>query len=852
MKERGASSGWWPVLFGLSGLAGLGLQAAWTRQLALALGHEGVSVFAVVTAVFCGLALGAAAWGWVRRWRVVGLRLCAVVELVAGVWSLVVGSWGGSWIAGLVARMGPEPTPAGWWLGFGGTVLLLWPATLAQGLALPVLERVLRARLPSERRVAGLYAVGTLGACAGVMLSVWVLQPWLGLRGAQWFLGVVHLACAGGFLWLGRRESSPATVEIPENPAAAAGVVGSRLLWLLGATGFIGIGYEVLATRLLGQGLEGTAYSHAAVMVAYLAGTAVGACWYWWGKLGGRTKGLWFLPLLGMLMLGAGQVAARVAGWQPAWKAAIGGGPLGGLWVELGLAFLVMGLPSVAMGLGSAHLLGLAAARGEAFLGRAWTWNLFGAALAPGLVGGLLFPAVGSWWTWLGIGLAPVAGLLAGGRPGRPAWFLMAGVALAAVLLPRPMDGQLRGVSSPVLEVREGMGDTVAVVEQAGGNRALRVNNRYLMGGTASTNAERRHSHVPLLLHPSPRRALFLGVGTGISFAAMEVHPGLRADGVELVREVEQMRGWFAPHNVMGTDLRVRVADARRFVRTVGERYDVVVGDLFHPGRDGAGGLYTREHFEAIRGCLAEGGLYCQWLPLFQLDEGLLRVVCGTFVDVFPESDAFLLRWTADTPVLGLVGRTGESRWGTGWMAGRVVEAELKEALKPVLLAEDLQLLGLWMGGAEWLRSLGAGAARNTDDRPVLVFRAPFLDPMGGRVGAGLLEWLLDRGTGDLAGRFGGGDPGWSSALGAYGRARDAYLRGLIAEARGQRETALARFLESAGLSRDFTTAYAQVLARAAQAARSDPREARRLLVKLAELRPENPMAGELRRRLGL
>src|SRR5438034_94509 len=98
----------------------------------------------------------------------------------------------------------------------------------------------------------------------------------------------------------------------------------------------------------------------------------------------------------------------------------------------------------------------------------------------------------------------------------------------------------------------------------------------------------------------------------------------------------------FAPHNFSPERqpaLKMFVADARRFVRATSAQYDVIVADLFHPARDGAGSLYTLEHFRAIRQRLASGGLFCQWLPLHQLDENMLRIIVRTFLEIFPRSE---------------------------------------------------------------------------------------------------------------------------------------------------------------------------------------------------------------------
>jgi spermidine synthase len=164
-------------------------------------------------------------------------------------------------------------------------------------------------------------------------------------------------------------------------------------------------------------------------------------------------------------------------------------------------------------------------------------------------------------------------------------------------------------------------------------------------------------------------------------------------------------------------------------------------------------------------------------------------------------------------------------------------------------------LFGTWFAGRNWLEQLAAGAPLNTDDRPVVLFEAPHTLEGRGTVGWTLLQQLLDRprpfpeapfqGTRDV-------DRVWRDRLFHFHEARDLYLRGLIADATGQRAEAVDAFVGSARLSAEFTTGYAQVLARAAQVAKSDPALARSMLERLSSARPERTVAEDLRRRLGL
>jgi spermidine synthase len=102
------------------------------------------------------------------------------------------------------------------------------------------------------------------------------------------------------------------------------------------------------------------------------------------------------------------------------------------------------------------------------------------------------------------------------------------------------------------------------------------------MGGTGSAFSDRRQAHLPLLLHPDPQRALFLGLGTGITFAAAADQPGLRADGVELVPEIIPLLPYFNRAQggaLQDPRLHIHVADARRFVSASDQIYDGIIAD---------------------------------------------------------------------------------------------------------------------------------------------------------------------------------------------------------------------------------------------------------------------------------
>ena len=818
---------------------------------ALGLGQELPSTLGVITAFFGGLAVGSR-WGARALDRLPSLEIrCAVLEALTAFWALAtvvllprVAEFSWQWL-------GPAPGVGLHWvvsLLLPGVVLV--PATVCLGAMMPAMERLISGFRADGLRVGPLYAVNTLGAVVGVLGSVLWVQPRWGLTGSVIGFAGLQCLCAVMFLWTGRRVRS---VEPVTSTVAPGGdrLSTARLRATLWLSGLLGIGFEVLATRLLSQVLENTVFTYAVILAAYLLFTALG------GALQNRFASqanralVWLLPGVALSVAIAGWVLRQTPLLVSMLRGGTGPQALPAMVSEFLVASSVVALPALAMGMLFASLA-TEAGRHPRFLGPALSWNLLGSAFAPAVMALGLIPALGTRWSWILLGLGYLT-LVPGWR--RQRWVSKAGLALAAVALmslPKDLHLQTPPPGGRIVTLREGPSDTVTTVVQADGHRILRINQRFTMGGTASALAERRHGHLPLLLHPEPRRALFLGVGTGISFSALDAHPGLVAEGIELVPEVAEVMPEFASHNAHSDRLTVRVADARRFVRASTQRYDVVIADLFHPARDGAAGLYTLEHFQAIRDRLSDGGLFCQWLPLFQLDADGLRMITATFLEVFPEASALLLRLNADTPVIGLIGGHGRHLWSPEALERRLNQPRLREALKPMALAEVLPVMGTWFADAETLKTYSQSVGINTDDHPILLFDAPrTLGPVPPK-GQALLSELLDLPRSFPQDLCAGRPADECRRFRAYLEARDSHLRGLIAESQGRPEAAEQGFLRSVVLSADFTPGYAQLITRASLRAHSDPNGARRLLNLLIEARPERTVARDLIARLGL
>lgn len=825
----------------MSGFAALGYQIVWTQQASLWLGHESAAVLAVVAAFFGGLGLGALLFGPRIERSANPAAWYAGCEIVIGAWSLVLMVLMDP-VSGAIARLlGPEPTAVRHWtLAFCGLFVLLLPATAAMGATLPAMERVLAALRAGGERIGALYAGNTLGALLGVLATAFWLVPALGLTRTALLCVGLNFACALFAFRLFDAQAPAKPVEVKAAPGPLA---------LLGLTGLLGIGYEVLVVRALSQVNENTVYTFALLLAVYLGGTALGAAAYQRWLAGSaapqatRDRLLQALAAACVLGIVALYGADRM---KRAMLAALPEGAAAAMLAEAAVATAAFLPPTFVMGALFSHLATSASRAGISF-GRALGANTLGAAIAPALGGVLLAPALGLKVALLSVATAYLA-LAGGARRGRallPSLAVAAAVVAVALWAP-----PLAFVDIPeggrVVSYRDGAMASVSVVEDRHGVATLHIDNRQQEGSSATLTADARQALLPLMLHPAPRRALFLGLGTGVTSSAAAWDRSLEVDVVELLPEVVEASALFRQSIDDGKSrLRVVVGDARRYVRSTPVRYDLIVADNFHPARSGSGALYTVEHFSAVRDRLATGGLFVQWLPLHQLDRTTLRSIVRAFTSVHPAAWAVLATNSLETPVLGLVAREDGKRFDVDQARARLAAADLSPRSPADFgIVDEYALFGSFVAGPRSLRAFAGDAPTNTDDHPVVSHRAPlFVYSVASPPRDRLLEFvhaaeLLPEELFSSA-----EDADTATRMAAYWAARNRYLEAgrsvkPTADARRMLADVQDALLSVLRISADFRPAYDPLLAMAMALARSDPHSARRLLEELDRLQP--------------
>jgi spermidine synthase len=633
----------------LSGAAGLMHEFLWTRRVVDLSGAAEGTFARVVGAFFLGLGAGAIL---VRR-LVLSPRerifWVAAAEFAVAALSSVILIGSGNLTRDL------DPLSRDLVL----TLLIFIPAA-AMGTVLPLL-----APLIGRERLLLAYALNTVGSVMGLILCAFLLLPRFGFEKASAItLGLsACLAAAFSLLAFTATPSRFSTIQRDDQNTGSSISVPKK--WWAAAfySGFAVIGLEILLQQQFLQIAINSSYSIAYVLGLVLLSLFVGA-------LIAR-----LLPQNSRSVAGACFLTACLLLLQP----------MSFLWISdqlqllpysdgfgrylgrLGQVVCFAVLPvSIAGGTLFPLLFGnreqrLSGADYAALLGI----NAIGGFAAAEAMRFLILPIAGLWGSAvvLSFGYFIVALLFSNIASSRKIAAAAASLlGCVGLFVFYGMQPQVRTApGEKVLEVAVSGDGVVSVLHGGEGDRKIVLNNSYTLGGAKARLNQERQGLLPLLLHPQPRRVALLGVATGSTLAGAAMLPEVeRIDAFELSRSVLAMaEKHFGPiHQNVFADPKVKSvpADAREFFSRGSEGYDVVIGDLFLPWRTGEGRMFALDHFRNVRRRLNQGGIFCQWLPLYQLTREQFNLITRTFASEFP--NPLLLRgdFYSEFPIVALVG----------------------------------------------------------------------------------------------------------------------------------------------------------------------------------------------------
>ncbi|MEM1295925.1 MAG: fused MFS/spermidine synthase, partial [Verrucomicrobiota bacterium] len=297
-----------------------------------------------------------------------------------------------------------------------------------------------------------------------------------------------------------------------------------------------------------------------------------------------------------------------------------------------------------------------------------------------------------------------------------------------------------------LLETWEGSGATVAVVRKDKSLR-IKVNNFYALGSSGAASSERFQSHLPLLVHPEPKNVFYLGMGTGITAGGSLEHDVVEKVTVtELVPDViDASRKHFTKYlNGLFEDERVSVVaeDGRHYLAATRESYDAIIADLFIPWRAGVGSLYTTDHYETTRERLREGGVFAQWVPMYQVTESEFSTIVATMLEVFPQVTIWRGDFFVEKPIVCILGHRDNTPFGLDTFRERS-QAFAKKSGNELFAGNPNVAAHL----SYYCGSLRPGEAIHlptspisTDDYPLLEYEAPINHR---REKAGEVQWFI-------------------------------------------------------------------------------------------------------------
>ena len=747
------------ILVFLSGFAGLIYQVLWMKQLGLLLGSTSQAAAVTLAAFFAGLAVGS--WFWGRRsmvlknplslyvWLEVGIALTAL--LYFGILDLYYQIY-----PALYQRVDSEGLLL--LVKFALAFLLVFPPAFFMGGTIPVMgQHAIRKLSGFGAASARLYGINTLGAAAGAGLAGFCLPLWLGFKGTCGVALAMTTSVAFLALWLSRQPL--ATLQPAEQKTTESQPGKTHGHWLLLAVAFLSgfgvLALEVLWTRMFAQVLENSIYTFSAILVVLLLALALGSL------ISSRLARLSASPnriVALLLLLGGAAVVVQpfVFIWLTDSLRII---VSSGTWLDyLGLIFgkvlLAIALPAVLLGILFPFLMKAeerhAVSAGQS-LGHLAAVNTAGAILGSLACGFLFLGHLGMWGTFQVLaGLYLVSALFFPAGWSRGAIFLKSGSALMLILLatllsPRglPINSidPLRGHET-ILRTWEGSDCTVAVARDRQG-LSIKINSHYGLGSTGAYMQQKMQSDVPLMIYPSTESIFFLGLGTGTT-AGSALDPKFkqvkRVVACELVPEVITAAKKYMT-NVEGHDFTgglfkdpratVLAEDGRHFLMATQEKFNLINSDLFVPFRLGAGSLYSKEHFESVKARLEPGGVFFQWLPLYQVTEAELFSIARTMLGVFDRVSLWRSNFQPGDEVIAFAGHKDTSPLPANDLdtrADRRVAVEGKSYRDIDRLAfplDEQTILLFYCGNMTGCEDLFSGYPINTDDKPFIEYMAP-------------------------------------------------------------------------------------------------------------------------------
>ncbi len=192
----------------------------------------------------------------------------------------------------------------------------------------------------------------------------------------------------------------------------------------------------------------------------------------------------------------------------------------------------------------------------------------------------------------------------------------------------------------------------------------------------------------PLLFHKNTDKNLnvaIVGFGSGVTVGATLQFPVKHVDCIELERAVIDAShvfgsqegaprspefdvnhlvyrdhgskdfDWMDPDTYVINDrLKIFANDGRNFLASSPHKYDVIISEPSNPWITGVSNMFTKDSFESSAKALKKGGVFGQWVQLYEMSPENIKTIFRTFTSVYPYVAVFSAEdLSSDTIMVG-------------------------------------------------------------------------------------------------------------------------------------------------------------------------------------------------------
>ncbi len=741
--ENDSGGKYFPVLLLLfvgSGCAALIYELVWFHILRLVIGATTMSIGVLLASFMGGMCAGSLLFPALVSPKHHPLRVYAQLELT-------IGALGIALLFALPALGNVYAESVGY--GSAGILLRaavcavgLLPPTILMGATLPALARWMETSRVGVSRLGFFYGANIAGAVIGTLFTGFYLLRVYDTHISTYFAAFLNLFVAGVALVIAK--NAPYTPAVSSDTGKVDGGSRSGVYTVIGLSGAVSMGAQVVWTRLLALLFGATIYTFTLILAVFLIGLGVGSAIGSWlarkVKQPGTALLICQVATIACIAFASISINSIIPTMKFGIDAAVEENPNRAVRYFADLMLIAIAIFPATVAWGASFPLALAAAARKAddpgrLVGRVYASNTVGAIAGALFFAIVAIPAMGTMNAQRTMAMLAAIGALImlwtfkqsavksqGNAPAALPWtggiVLMAAIGVVLIRpIPDGMIGYGREVdrwneSDKYLYIAEGRDASIAVSHHETGHQNFHVSGKVVASSMQlDMRIQRMLGHVPALMHKNPKTVLVVGCGAGVTAGAFLRHPSVERIVICEIepKVVEASSKWFAEQNYgVLNDPRTTIIfdDARHFLRTTKEKFDVITSDPIHPWVRGAASMYTEEYFEICKQHLNPGGVVTQWVPLYETDEAAVKSQVGTFMRAFPDGTLWNSDINHDGYDLVMCGQVEPTKMDFAAITQRVESnPELQESLADVDVGFLISLLNMYAGQGRDLKT---------------------------------------------------------------------------------------------------------------------------------------------------